>query len=202
MELRAITKGLRVTRLAIWLAWLCAIVFSLTLLAIILVANTRPTVTRADAVLVLGAKVGTPALTERTLKGLTYYNEGKTKTIVLSGGQGPGEPVSEAEAMKLVVSDASTKTEAAPTVMLEQESTSTVENIYHAKSLVPDAQSIVLVSDEYHLARAVLIAKNAGFREVSWDAPEPGYYPTRDLIYYYLREVVAVLAYLPQLILR
>lgn len=156
---------------------------------------------KVDAVVVLGAKVGTPALKYRTLTGLSYYQQGKTDTLVLSGAQGREEPVTEAAAMLSVIQDEIAKTHSAmPHIILETRSTNTFENIGNAKQLIPNAKSVVIVSDGYHLARSVAIAKHAKFEQVYWDSPRPSYYATLDLAHYYVREAVALVVYAPQLL--
>lgn len=195
-------KAARFKRALTWVVLAGAAIFFFDLSAIAVFGLIRPSAPHIDAVVVLGAKVGTPALTERTLRGLTYYQEGKSDVIVLSGGQGPGESVSEAEAMKAVITSQVAHTGDTPTIILEKDSTSTIENIYNSKTLIPKAKSVVIVSDGYHLARSVLIAKKAGFQDVYWDAAASGHYSKKDLAYYYLREAVAVLVYLPRFITR
>jgi uncharacterized SAM-binding protein YcdF (DUF218 family) len=157
----------------------------------------RPTVpAKVDAVIVLGAKVGTPALT-----GLMYYQEHKTNALVLSGARGPGESVTEAQAMETVIKKQVAKTHGTmPEIILETKSTNTYQNMRNSKALIPKARSVVIVSDDYHLARSVLLAKHLGFQEVYRNAPKPSYYSGIDLVYYYVREVVAIIAYLPKLI--
>lgn len=187
-----------ITKLTLLIA---VIVFALDLSAIAAFSLIRLPVSQVDAVIVLGAKVGTPALTERALQGLKYYREGKTDTIVLSGGRGAGEPISEAEAMQHVIAQSVTAAGGTmPTMMLDSTSLNTFENIRNAKALVPRAKSVVIVSDGFHLARSVALAHRAGLPNVYWDAPKPSYYPPFDLVFYYLREAIAMLAYLPKFV--
>lgn len=154
-----------------------------------------------DAVIVLGAKVGTPALTQRTLTGLLYYQQGKTTTLVLSGGKGPNEPISEAQAMDNVIKAAVAKTHGTmPHIVLETKSTDTMQNLGNSHALVPKAHRVVIVSDDYHLARSVAIAKHVGFKTVYWNAPKPSYYSDLDLAHYFVREAVAMIVYAPQLL--
>ena len=178
-----------------------ALIFALDSTLIAFFSLTRPPISHVDAVIVLGAKVGTPALTERALQGLKYYQEGKTDTILLSGGQGEGEPTSEARAMQEVITRQVTRTGGSmPMLILETNSKSTFQNIHYSRLLIPNTKSIVIVSDTYHLARSVILAKRDGFREVYWDAPIPFYYSSMDLLFYYLREGVAMLSYIPKFI--
>ncbi len=164
----------------------------------------RPKIDRVDAVIVLGAAVGTPALRERTLTGYGVYAAGKTDVIVLAGGQGPYERSSEAAAMEKIVSNEVAKTplsSRAPLVLLDDASTNTFQNIRNARALVPQAKSVVIVSDTFHLGRAVLMARRVGFSTVRWDAPTPSYYPRRELVGYFLREMVGMIAYIPRFVL-
>jgi|GEM_PF-800297 len=189
-------RGLRAAAVVV------AVGLILDLSAVIGFSITHPAIPEhVDAVVVLGAKVGTPALTYRTLTGLKYYEEGKTNTLILSGARGPGEPVSEAQAMQDVIQERIAKTHGnMPHIILETRSANTFQNLSNSRALAPHAQNVIVVSDGYHLARSVAIAKHVGFNHVYWDAPKPSYYKSIDLAHYYMREVVAIIAYLPKLI--
>lgn len=177
-------------------------IFGMDLTAVIGMSVFHPTVShKVDAVIILGAKVGTPALKYRTLTGLKYYEKGETNTLVLSGARGSNEPVTEAQAMETVIQEHVASTHGTmPHIILETKSTDTFENLGNSRALIPNAQSVVVVSDGYHLARSVAIAKHDGFRTVYWNAPKPSYYGAVDLAHYYVREAVAILVYFPKLI--
>jgi uncharacterized SAM-binding protein YcdF (DUF218 family) len=189
-------RALKITVIAVGAA------FALDLAVVVGFSVWHPPVQRADAVIVLGAKVGTPALTNRALKGLELYRTSHAGALVLSGGRGAGEPVSEAQAMRRVIEDEVAKTKGAglPTMILEQTSRNTYENIRNSRALIPKARSVVVVSDCFHLARATFVAIRAGFGPVYWDAPRPTYYQPPDLALLYLRETVGIITYLPRLI--
>lgn len=156
---------------------------------------------KVDAVVILGAKVGTPALEHRALEGLQYYQQGKANTLVLSGGQGQGESTTEAQAMEKVISTHVAKTHSKmPRLILETKSTDTFQNLTNSKRLIPNAKAVVIVSDCYHLERAVAIAKHTGFGKVYWNSPKPTYYANLDLAHYYVREAIAMIVYAPRLI--
>lgn len=178
------------------------IVFGLDLATVIGFSIARPSIPdTVDAVIVLGAKVGTPALKYRTLTGLEYYQAGKTDTLVLSGARGSNEPISEAQAMDDVIRTHIAKTHGKmPHIIMETKSTDTYQNLRNSRALIPDAKSVVVVSDAYHLARSVGFARHVGFQKVYWNAPKPSYYGDIDLAHYYVREAVAMIVYLPQLI--
>ena len=157
----------------------------------------RPAISKADAIIILGAAINTPALYNRSLEGLKMYQEGKADMLVLSGGKVQESDLSEAGYMQKTIKKNSSST--VPT-LLDDQSHNTYENIHNAKLLIPDAQSVIIVSDEYHLARGVLLAKRAGFRTVYWSAPKANYYKISELAYYYIREVFAMISYIPKFI--
>lgn len=165
------------------------------------VAHIRPEIKHADAVIVLGAAINTPALTNRTKEGLGLYEQDKADLMVLSGGKIADEDISEAQFMEKVIKKNSTKK---VDYILEQDSHSTYDNIRNSKALLEKEgkphESIVVVSDAFHLARAVLMAKRAGFETVYWSAPSSGYYSRPELRFYYWREFVAMINYLPKFI--
>ncbi len=178
-------------------------VITLDVMLVLAFSVVRPRVTNADAVIVLGAAVGTPALKNRTLTGYEYYRTGKTEVVVLAGGQGEYERSSEAVAMRDIVDAKVMETpssDRAPLVLLDDTSRTTFENIRNARALIPDADSVVVISDTFHLARAVFVARRAGFSKVYWDAPAPSYYRPMELATYYVREFVGLLSYIPKFI--
>lgn len=166
------------------------------------IAKSRPDIANADAAIILGAAINTPALTNRTMEGLRLYQDEKVHKLVLSGGKISDADISEAQYMEKVIKRFS---EQPVEYILEDQSHSTYENIRNSKQKLAEAGigeegSVVIVSDEFHLARGVLMAKRAGFETVYWSAPKPDYYPAKDLRFYYLREFIAMLNYLPKFI--
>lgn len=188
----------------LWFRRIIKAIVGLVLLVVILdiafvfgMAHYRRNIPKTDAVIILGAAINTPALYNRTLEGLHLYQQGKAGVLVLSGGKISSADISEAQYMEKVV-----KANSAQPVnyIIEDQSHTTYENIRNSKAKLEGKSSIVIVSDQFHLARAVLIAKREGFNHVYWSAPQPDYYNNGDLRYYYTRELVAMLAYLPKLI--
>jgi uncharacterized SAM-binding protein YcdF (DUF218 family) len=176
--------------------------FVLDLSSVVVFSLTRPSIpAHVDAIVVLGARVGTPAVTQRALTGLSYYEQGKTDTIVLSGGQGSNEPISEAQSMaNIITAEVAEKHEKMPHLILDTTSSDTIQNLSNTKKLIPNAKSIIISTDCYHLERAVLIAKHDGFQQVYWGCPVPSYYNIFDLGHYYVREAIAIITEAPQLI--
>jgi uncharacterized SAM-binding protein YcdF (DUF218 family) len=170
------------------LDFLCIVFFSLY----------SPKLQKADMIVVLGAAINTPASYNRSLQGLKLYEQGLAPVIVLSGGQDFPGAVTEAKYMEAVIQSNSKKP---VPIILEDESHSTYDNINFTKQKFGNnVGSIIIVSDSYHLARASIMAYREGFRPVYYSSPEINYYGFQDLIYYYVREMLAMISYIPKFI--
>ncbi len=148
----------------------------------------------ASYIIVLGAGVygETPSITlEHRLEGAARYLDANPETkAVLSGGQGAGEDITEAECMRRYL----TAHGIAPERLLaEDRSTSTKENLLFSKAVIEAdggiADGVVIVSSGYHLFRATKMAEMLGIGATG-AAGSDGYpiYVTG----MYLREAVAV----------
>ena len=119
----------------------------------------------ADYVIVLGAAVNgtepSPTLVNRLETALGLLAEQPRCTVIVSGGQGRGEAISEAEAMSRWLLDHGV---AEGRILLEDRSTSTWENLSNSYKLIPDPDTaaVAVVSNEYHLYRAQLMARRLG----------------------------------------
>lgn len=114
----------------------------------------------ADAVIVLGCSVygstASPFLEKRTLLGEEIYKNGQAKKIIVSGGKGSGENISEAECMKNILISKGVKEE---DIILEDKSTSTDENIRFSKEKMKEnnLNTAIVVSNKFHLRRAQIL---------------------------------------------
>lgn len=155
--------------------------------------------TNCEYLIVLGAGVnGTvPSLSlrDRLLATKDYLDAHPDTVCVVSGGQGPGENITEAQCM----ADWLTQRGIDPSrIILEDKATSTRENIAFSLDLIEDRtgvrpESAGLVSSEYHLFRAGLLAKSQGLTAIGIPAAT---HRTSIKINYFLREIVAVWYYL------
>lgn len=113
-----------------------------------------------NVAVVLGAAVWkknkpSPTLEARINKAYELYREGYVSKIQLTGGHAPGE-VSEAEAGYLYLK----KKDIDPDVLqLEDSTSSTKQQIEYIKKNLKDFNSIIIVSDAYHLPRVDEICK-------------------------------------------
>lgn len=131
-------------------------------------------------------------LQDRLDTALAYLEEHPDMLVVVSGGQGSNEPMSEAKAMAdFLVSHGISES----TILLEEKSTSTWENLQFSAALleacgVDTTDGILIVSNAFHLRRAGMLALRAGFAEVDVLAAPSSHIPSR--IKMYIREPIAL----------
>lgn len=122
----------------------------------------------ADWMIILGAQVRGTRITDslkRRLDAAVQYLESFPEIrIVVSGGQGPGEDISEAEAMMNYLIENGIKRER---IFCESFSTSTSENLnFSKKYLDTENEKIIIVTNNFHIYRASLIAKREGYKKI------------------------------------
>lgn len=147
----------------------------------------------ADYLIVLGARVKgeAPSLSLRyRIDRAAQYLEDNPQTIaIVSGGKGNGENMSEAEVMKLELIEYGIPEHR---ILMEDKSTSTEENIAFSKTFIPaKAKKGLIVTNDYHVYRAVSVARKAGLSVQGLAADTP----KRALIQSYIREYVALTVY-------
>jgi uncharacterized SAM-binding protein YcdF (DUF218 family) len=152
----------------------------------------------ADCILILGAglrnDVPSLVLRRRLNKAVEYLNAHEDIPVIVSGGLGRGESITEAEAMYryLVGRDVD-----ASLIWKEEASTSTKENITFSLALIEEKGidagnvKIAIVTNEFHLYRAKLIAGKAGVDAIGISAETPGIYLR---VLYSCREAFALAA--------
>lgn len=150
-----------------------------------------------DAVIVLGAGVNgeTPsaALWSRIRAAEDYLEIHPDVPVVLSGGQGAGEAISEAEAMRRALWKEDGAENAR--LLLEERSTNTAENFRFSKALLEErgldtgTATIAVVTNDFHCFRAHMIARRQGLKTIDVPAELPWWWLTAN---YYLREAFAV----------
>ncbi len=108
---------------------------------------------------VRGADMAGPGINRRLGTAVRLYQEGKITRLILSGGKGSQEQESEAAVMRDVAVKAGVPLSA---LLLEETSHSTLENLTNSLPLLTDCDTIVGVSDGYHLARIEMLADQVG----------------------------------------
>lgn len=169
---------------------------ALLLAAAIFIYSRTDRAEASDVIIVLGAGLmrdNSPgwALTRRTIKAHTLWEQGFAGQIICTGGYGPGRLRSEAEACAELLINRGIPAEV---IHLEDRSHSTEENALYAKEIMEALgwQSAVVVSDGFHLLRAHWIFNGVGIQNTTSPAPDP----TRSFHLYSLGREVAALHWL------
>ena len=129
----------------------------------------RSEVRDLDYVIVLGSQVkptGPAVVTRYRLdKAYEYAVSNPDTIIIVSGGQGSNEPASEASVMKdYLVARGIDESR----ILMEDKSTNTSENLLFSSRLYPElaGSSVGIISSDFHIFRALSIAKKCGYSEV------------------------------------
>ena len=128
----------------------------------ILSANDAAQLGDVDCVLVLGCGVnpdGRPSdmLADRIAQGVALYDSDVSPKLLMSGDHGQ-EGYDDVNTMKRVAEEAGVPAE---DIFMDHAGFSTYESMYRARDVF-GAKRIVIVSQEYHLHRALYVAKALG----------------------------------------
>ncbi len=123
---------------------------------------------KEDAVIVLGAGLNGEAITlplyYRLEKSVEYFNKNPNAIIVVSGGQGRNETITEALAMERYLLSRGIPENK---IIKEDSATSTYENFLLSKKLLDDyfksEYKTIFITNDFHIYRAKEISKVVGF---------------------------------------
>ena len=119
-------------------------------------------------IIVLGAQIRgtvvTNSLERRLVKAMEYLEQNPKTMVIVSGGQGKEESITEAEAMAAYLIEHGVENQR---IILEDKSTTTEENLRFSKQLVEDiTKPIGVVTNNFHMYRAMRTARKLGFTHV------------------------------------
>lgn len=142
----------------------CAMILFLVMEGLILSGMSQKGKPDLDYLVILGCQVKgehpSKALRERLETAQAYLEEYPETKAVLSGGQGTGEKISEAECMFRYLTKAGISRER---LVKEDLSTTTVENLEFSKKFFNQERDTVgIVTNNFHVYRSMRIAKKAG----------------------------------------
>ncbi len=175
---------------------LCAAAF-LFITTLITVSGRNDTVTyKEDAVIILGAGIHgetvSQTLAYRLDAALKYHKMNPEALLVVSGGQGPQELISEAEAMERYLVSRGVAPEK---IVREDKASSTFENFQFSKELLDQRFSTsyktAYITNSFHVFRAGRIAKNVGIISARFHAQNA----ILTVIPDYLRECCAIVKF-------
>ena len=152
-----------------------AVVGLSVLTAVCVSAGMTWTPERSDCIIVLGAHVWmdgsmSNVLTYRCQAALDAWRDGIAPSIIVCGGQGHDEPAPEAEVMRAWLIDQGVPEDR---VFSDPTSMNTRENLAHAHAIM-DAQGFAtcaVCTTNYHLRRAMWLARDEGLRATGISAP-------------------------------
>lgn len=147
-----------------------------------------------DYMIVLGSQVradGPAVITKYRLdKAMAYLEDHPETVCIVSGGQGKNEPAPEAVIMKQYLVRRGISAEQ---ILMEDRSLNTIENIRNSKAMILEQKGaegdaeiedgVGIVTNNFHVFRGVMLARHAGFRNVSGIAAytNPFYLPNNML---------------------
>lgn len=189
------------SKIPVFVFWILGIGVSLVVVFVsfLLIYGKNDNVTKnEDAVIVLGAAVHgdrpSKVLADRLDAAAEYYKANPNAVIVVTGGKGMQENITEAAAMeKYLVAKGIPKEK----IIKEEAATSTHENFKNSKQILDEyfekEYTVCYVTNEYHIFRGGQIAKKAGLTDIThlhsntrWHSLIPGT----------LRECLGVIKYL------
>ncbi|OCG21276.1 MULTISPECIES: YdcF family protein [unclassified Gilliamella] len=135
---------------------------------IFIYAQQKP-INNADTLVVLGSQVvGTPAMAPLTLQirldvAATYLQNNPNTKAVVCGGQGKDESATEASVMFNYLVNQGID---ASRIYIEDKSTRTAQQFIYANVVLPLGKTVVVTND-FHLLRSVMLAQRSGVTDVS-----------------------------------
>lgn len=164
---------------------------------IVLAGSRTHIVGEPKLMIILGCQVKSwgpsEMLLDRLDTALDYLEGREDVQIVVSGGQGPDEPTTEAEAMRDYMVKKGIEENR---ILLEGESHNTHQNMAYSFALlrkegIDTAQPYIIVSNGFHLTRAVMLADRVdGGAETYTLAAPSSHLPSR--LQMYVREPLAL----------
>ena len=146
-----------------------------------------------DYLIVLGCGLRGESPTEplraRLDTALEYLDRNNTCRVIVSGGQGNGETITEAEAMRRYLTERGIDNER---IIVEDRSTSTSENFKFSNKAAGNAlasSQTVFVTNDFHIYRAYNLARLQGFTFNHLHADTSWY----NIAPCYLREMLAIM---------
>ena len=142
----------------------------------------------ADAILVLGARVwdnGSPSgvLEDRLLTGIAAYQAGASNRLLMSGDHGQDD-YDEVNAMKTYTLEQGIPSE---NIFMDHAGFSTYESVYRARDIF-QVKTVLIVTQEYHLYRALYIARALGLNAYGVAADRSSY---SGIVGFEAREILA-----------
>jgi len=147
-----------------------------------------------DVVLVLGGGIRDgeprPTLQRRLDQAIMYHRNNPHAIIIVTGGYGYSEDISEAEAMARYLISHGVP---AQQILLENAAYSTYTNMHFSREIInahfEEPPNVVIITSDFHMFRSARFASRIGLEATIYPAPTPWL----AMPFYYVREVAAVI---------
>lgn len=176
---------------SLFTVWLATFVVIIGLIVFSIQSNEE---VKVENLLILGSGLHgdqvSLTLKQRLDKGVEYLEKNPGVRVIVSGGQGPGETITEAEAMKKYLVSRKIDEDR---IIMEDQSTSTMENLVYTREILDKIETteknrIMIITSDFHLFRARFLAKRNGLEAYGIPSGTPFYlWPNC-----YIREYLAV----------
>lgn len=193
-------KGVKkmIIKALFWLIFICVImILTITGINIYMTSSVSDNIISleeakdvdADCIIVLGAGVrkdGTPTLMleDRIIIGDRLYEDGAAPKILMSGDHGR-EAYDEVNVMKNYSIEEGVPSE---DIFMDHAGFETYDSMYRAKEIF-GAKKVVIVTQKYHLYRALYIAKSLGLEAYGVSSDLQFY--SKKMVYWKFRECIA-----------
>lgn len=175
---------------------LTAAVIQFAAIELLLVANSNAVYdNETEYLVILGAGLNgetvSLSLYNRLMAGIEYLEKYPDAKVVVSGGQGPYETITEAEAMRrFLVSRGINENR----IWLEDLSTSTMENFKFSKRVIEEksgssVSEITFITNSFHILRSKMLASRNGLRAHAISCKTPN----QVIVQMYIREYFALI---------
>lgn len=151
--------------------------------AVFVSEKTERPLAKADVIIVLGARVMGDGTLSTTLEyrietAYKVYEQGYADHFILCGAQGSDEPISEARAMAAYLQERGVPPEK---IYREDESYNTQQNLINALAYMDGLgmERALLVTSDYHVARALALCEDIGIQASGVAAPGPDLWHNR-----------------------
>lgn len=151
----------------------CMIIFVAYSVTVCLIGRNDTATYREDYVVVLGAGLSgdepSLALEKRLDKAIEYLNRNNDAKVIVSGGQGDDEKITEALAMYNYLVQSGIAPER---IAQEEKATSTYENFMYSKEFMEEGTAVFITND-FHVVRSTQMAELNGMEITHIAAPTP-----------------------------
>ena len=136
---------------------------------------------KLNYIVVLGA-----GLASRINRGIEIYHKNPDSKLIMSGGQGPDEEIPESHAMAAYAEEHGVPKS---DIIIEDRSKTTNQNLKFSHQLMKPNSTFCIVTNSYHVYRALVLAKRQGLQCIGYGAKTKWYFTLNAFI----REFIAYL---------